>query len=122
MKRSAVNMVVDALGVVGLVVLTSTGLVLEYLLPPRSGRWRSVLGMTRHEWGTFHLAVAALFFATLAIHLILHWRWIVGVIRGRSTEGSALRFVLGVVGLATLLLIALIPWLSGVDEAGGRGG
>ena len=48
----------------------------------------------------------------LAIHLVLHWRWIKSSIRGRGREGSSVRVGLGIVGVLTLVAIAITPWLS----------
>ena len=123
MKRSTLNIVVDILAFASFVFLTTTGLVLEFQLPPRSGHSLAVLGLTRHEWGSIHLILAAAFFGILAIHLVLHWRWIAATVTGHSAGNSGLRFGLGIGGLIVLLTIAIIPWLSGTEtiSSPGRG-
>lgn len=50
--------------------------------------------------------------AVLAIHLVLHWKWIVCVIRGKPLEGSDYRLALGVIGLLAVLLLAAAPMFS----------
>ena len=123
MKRTTLNFWTDALAFIGFVFLTTSGILLRYQLPPGSGRMDamgggqraqeksvSVLwGLTRHEWGDVHYYVALGLMAVLAFHLVLHWKWIVCVTRGKPVEGSGYRLALGVVGLLAVLLLAAAP-------------
>ena len=99
MKRVSLNFIVDVVAFAGFVMLTTTGVLMRYILPPGSGHYSTIWGMDRHEWGGIHFWVSVLFFSILAFHLILHWRWIVSVVTGRPREGSGLRAGLGIVGL-----------------------
>lgn len=58
-------------------VMSGTGLLLAYRLPPgsRGGHGLSALGWTRHDWGDLHFWISFAFLALLLIHLALHWRW-----------------------------------------------
>jgi cytochrome b561 len=58
-------------------IMSGTGLLLAYRLPPgsRGGHGLSSLGWTRHEWGDLHFWISIAFLALLLIHLALHWRW-----------------------------------------------
>ncbi len=58
---------------------------------------------------TFDYYVALGLMAVLGFHLVLHWKWIVCVIRGKPVEGSGYRLALGVVGLLAVLLLAAAP-------------
>jgi len=69
-------------------------------------------GFSRHEWGDIHFWISVIFLAVLAFHLILHWGWIVCMIRKQKNEYSCARFMLGVVGLITIVMIAVVPFLS----------
>lgn len=123
MKRTTLNFWIDALAFVGFLFLTTSGILLRYQLPPGSGRLDamgggqrgqekpvSVLwGLTRHEWGDVHYYVALGLMAVLAFHLVLHWKWIVCVTRGKPIEGSGYRLGLGVIGLLAVLLLAVAP-------------
>lgn len=126
MKRNALVLLVDVVAFVGFLFLTSTGILLRYLLPPGSGRWTDVWGMTRHEWGDVHFWVSLAFFGVLSLHLLLHWRTALALVRGRRHEGSNWRVILGVVGLLAALLLAAAPLVSPInaDDAprGGRHG
>ena len=110
----------DSFGFVGFVLLTATGVLMRYVLPPGSGRHTTIWTLDRHEWGSIHFWIAITFFAVLAFHLFLHWRWIVTVLKGRPREGSGARVALGTVGLVALLALALSPFMSPVERAGGE--
>lgn len=126
MKRATLNRLTDALAFAGFVLVVATGFVLRSLLPPGSGGLQGVgtgygaaerpvmllWGLTRHDWGAMHFGIALGLMIVLAIHLVLHWRWIMSSIRGRAREGSGVRVGLGIVGVLTLVAIAIMPWLS----------
>jgi hypothetical protein len=74
MKRPNVNFAVDCLGFAGFVLLTATGVLMRYVLPPGSGHSTTIWTLDRHEWGSIHFWIAIAFLAVLAFHLFLHWR------------------------------------------------
>lgn len=112
MDRGKLILITDVLAFIGFVALTASGVLMRYVLPPGSGRFVSVWGLNRHEWGTVHFWVAVGFLAILAVHLILHWRWILGTLRGRARNASGARFALGVVGLCAVLALAAAPFVT----------
>ena len=130
MKRTHVNLVVDILAFAAFLFLASTGVLLRFQLPPGSGghaghgsgfggSQQTVLalwGWSRHDWGAFHYWVACSLMAILAAHLLLHWKWIVCVVRGKSTDRSGLRLGLGVFGLVAMALLAMAPWISPISQ------
>jgi hypothetical protein len=69
-------------------------------------------GLTRHEWGNIHFWTAIGLMGALSLHLVLHWRWIVCMVKGKPREGSGIRVALGILGLVSLLALALAPFLS----------
>jgi hypothetical protein len=115
-KRPALNLAVDAAAFVAFVLLTSTGVLLRYVLPPGSGRRSALWGLGRHEWGEIHFWISAAFLGALAIHILVHRRWIVSVVRGRPREGSGVRVALGLVGLLALLAAAAAPFFAEVEN------
>lgn len=125
MRRPALNFLVDAAAFTGFVFMVSTGVLMRYVLPPGSGKRTVVWGLDRHEWGALHFWIAAAFLGVLALHLALHGRWILSVLRKRPREGSGARVALGLVGLLAVLAIAAAPLVSPVErleQAGaGRG-
>jgi hypothetical protein len=49
----------------------------------------------------------------LAVHLVLHWKWIVCVLRGKPhSDVSGGRFALGIAGLVLVTLLAAAPLLT----------
>jgi len=122
MKRVNLNFIVDIVAFAGFVLLTTTGVLMRYILPPGSGHYSTIWGMDRHEWGGIHFWVSVLFFSILAFHLVLHWRWIVSVVTGRPREGSGFRAGLGIVGLVTVVALASAPLLAPVvKDTGDKG-
>ena len=89
MKRSALNFVVDFIAFLNLLVLALTGLIMKYILPPGSGGLgramhdgrgresiKTLLSLSRHQWGSIHFYLALLFIISMVLHVILHWSWI----------------------------------------------
>jgi len=127
MKRTSLNFLIDAIALVAFAVIVSTGFLLRYVLPSGSGQlegsgtgWRAaqkavslLWGYTCHQWGEFHFWVSVVLVAVLALHVVLHWRWIISVVRGRRPrEGSGARFALGVVGLVSLAILCVAPFFG----------
>ena len=120
MARPKVNFVVDSCGFAGFVLLTATGVLMRYVLPPGSGRFTTLWTLDRHGWGNIHFWLAISLLSVLVIHLFLHWRWIATVVKGRPREGSGARVALGTVGLFALLALAIAPFASPVERSGGE--
>lgn len=123
MSRTRLNLAVDALAFATFVLLTSTGVLMRWVLPPGSGHRTTVLGLDRHDWGGVHFWISMLFLGSLAVHVLVHWRWIATVVRGHPREGSGIRVALGIVGLLAVLAAAAAPFFAGVEvepRGGGR--
>jgi hypothetical protein len=123
MKRSSLNFIIDSVAFAGFLLLATTGMLLAYRLPPGSGgregfgdgrgeSQRSIdllWGLTRHEWGDVHYWMAIALMAVLALHLFLHWNWIVCVVRGKPSSASPYRLALGTLGLVSVVVLSVIP-------------
>lgn len=44
MKRSSLNLSIDVVAFIGFIVLTTTGVLLRYVLPPGSGHYSTIVG------------------------------------------------------------------------------
>ncbi|HDP90046.1 MAG TPA: DUF4405 domain-containing protein [Thioalkalivibrio sp.] len=119
MKKPRLNFLVDVAAFAAFVFMASTGVLLVYSLPPGSGRWVTVWGLTRHQWGDIHLWLAVVFLVILALHVVLHWRWIASMFRGGAHEAPGWRLVLGVVSVVLIIALAIAPFVTGVDAAAG---
>ena len=131
-NRPKLNLIIDLVAFLCAVFLVVTGFLLEYTLPPGSGRLgtegfgpapgglqRPILllwGLTRHEWGNIHFYAAIGLMAALSLHLLLHWQWIACMIKGKPREGSGIRVAVGILGLLSLLALAVAPFLSSTDR------
>jgi cytochrome b subunit of formate dehydrogenase len=118
-----VNILCDVIAFVCFVALAVTGIVIHTELPPGSGGM-TLWGMTRHEWGHLHLLLAITFAAVMAVHLLLHRRWIGCVIRGGTVgaEGRFWRKAIIFVVLLLLMGLAAAPFFTPTKESSGRGG
>lgn len=116
MKRVNLNFFIDFVAFIGFALMTTTGILMRYLLPPGSGHYSTIWGLDRHDWGGIHFWVSLVFFSVLALHLVLHWRWIISVLTGRPREGSGLRIGLGIVGLVAVLALSIAPLLTPIER------
>jgi cytochrome c553 len=123
MSKAKANAVVDLMALVAFLALTTTGLVLRWPLPPGSGRLavesghpdRGVVllwGLDRHQWGALHYWTAVVMAVILVVHLLLHYKWISHMIRGKRSEQDSLRPMLGLVGIGILLVATIAPLLA----------
>lgn len=122
MKRTHLNFIIDIIAFVGFVMLTTTGVLMRYILPPGSGRYSTIWRLDRHQWGDIHFWISIVFFSILTLHLVLHWRWIMCVVTGKPREGSGFRLGLGIVGFITVIALALSPLLTPVERDFSRRG
>lgn len=123
MKQTKLNFIIDVVAFVGFVVLTTTGVLMRYILPPGSGRYSTIWSLDRHEWGDIHFWISLVFFLILALHLVLHWRWIVNVLKGRPRDESGFKVGLGIVGLITVIALSVSPLLTPVErDTSSKGG
>lgn len=76
----------------------------------------TVWGLTRHEWGAWHFDIAVGLLAILAVHIVLHARWILGMVRGKASDASGRRLAVGVIALLAALAAVSAPLLSSVVE------
>ena len=88
-KRVTINFLLDLAGFILLVLLAVTGSIMKYILPPGSGgrgqtlhdgpgreHIKTLMSMSRHEWGNIHFILAILFLIAITLHIYLHWGWI----------------------------------------------
>jgi hypothetical protein len=134
-KRTSLNPLIDIAAFVALAFLISTGLLMRYQLPPGSGGLHSsaighgaeaktvsiLWGLSRHEWGDIHYWVSITIMGLLAVHLLLHWKWIAHVLgRRQNHEASGSRFAMGLFGLVAVLFLACAPLLGTIARAARR--
>ena len=119
MKRPKLNFIIDIIAFIGFVLLTTTGILMRYVLIPGSGKHALIWGMDRHDWGTIHFWISILFFSILALHLFTHWKWIVSLIKGRPRDKSGFRVGLGIMGVLAVIMLSIAPLLTPIENTAG---
>lgn len=119
MRKPAINFTIDAAAFLAFIFLFSTGLLIYWVLPAGSGN-SSIWGLTRHDWGDIHFWIAIGFVSLIAAHFILHWSWIKSMVMGKAKERreSRGRILVAIFLLLVILLIAIAPLLSLVNDSG----
>ena len=105
-----------------------TGILLWLIIPSGRGSGRLVFyGLTRREWVDLHNWVGLGMLLLVAIHLMLHWPWIICVAQrmfGKLAEQARVNFTLNSILFAFFLLTnlsGLVVWLA-LSHGGYQGG
>jgi Domain of unknown function (DUF4405) len=77
MSRGFLNLVIDTVAAALLTAMVGTGYILWFVLPPGTHRTDILWGLLRHQWGAVHFWISLVLLTVLAIHVALHWRWLV---------------------------------------------
>ena len=118
MSKSMVNFLVDSVMFEAIMLLSATGALMRYVLPPGSGHFSQLWKMDRHQWGQIHFWIAVVLRGTGALQLLLHWNWVVCVVKGRPGKASRIRVALAVVGVLALAGLMVAPFFAQVEQTG----
>jgi hypothetical protein len=130
MEKSKINFVIDALMFLCLMAIAGLGFLMKYVLLPGRQAWakygRNVeltwLGWDRHDWGEIHLYLAFSLLTLLTVHLILHWKMILGLFE-RLIPNPKHRTRVALAFLIITVLLLYFPFLITPEVRGrGRGG
>ncbi len=126
--KPKLNFIIDALMFLVMMAMAGLGFLMKYVLIPGKERWvkygrnvdLTLLGWDRHDWGALHLYLGFTLLGLLILHIILHWKQIVGLFQ-RFIPSERRTLVLLVFMLLAVLLI-YFPFLV-TPEVGelGRG-
>lgn len=124
MNRTQLNLWLDITLFVAMLGLAVTGGILHFVLPPGSGHFRSLFGLTRHDIGDIHsiLALASIFL--VATHVVLHWSWVCCALAKamrRPAPSRRTRTIAGVVVLIATMLMMGVFWLAAPNYEAGSG-
>ena len=117
LDKSKINFLIDSLMFLCMMAIAGLGFLMKFVLIPGKERWvkygRNVelllLGMDRHEWGTIHLIIGFTLLTALAIHIILHWKMIVGLYE-KLIKTRRTRRIVAVVFVAAAAAFILSPF------------
>jgi hypothetical protein len=129
MDKSKLNFIIDALMFLCMMAMAGLGFLMRYVLPSGRDAWGkygsklqfSWLGWDRHDWGDIHLYLAFFLLALLVLHIILHWRQILGLFH-RLVSDSRRRYLIALIFLVLSLLLICFPFLITPDKEAPRGG
>lgn len=119
MNKPGLIKLIDLLSFIGLSALMSTGALIKFSLPPRSGG-TTIWGLTRHEWGDIHFYISICFLIIITIHLFLHLKFIKVAILGKASRETGYRIAVGFVGFFVLIMLLLSPFISPIENTGER--
>lgn len=83
MTRPVVNALLDLTAALLVIGVAATGLVLQLVLPPGSGRVWVLWSLARHDWAAVHAYTSLALIGVLVVHVGLHWKWVVGILKKR---------------------------------------
>jgi len=125
-------MIIDVLLLLCLAAMAGFGLLMKYVLVPGAERWAiygrnvdlSFLRLDRHDWGGIHYFMALVFGGLLVLHIVLHWRMIVGMtcrlIPNRVARRMAAVLLLILVAALTAFPFFVKPQVEDIPRGGGR--
>ena len=117
MHKSNLVKLIDIAAFISFIFVISTGVLLRYVLPTRSGHAVELMGMTRHEWGDLHFLITVVFLLILTIHLFVHWKFFFSLFQCKVNSTSAYRVVLGIVALLAILALAIAPFVAPLEHS-----
>ena len=81
MGKSKINYFIDLLMIILFVINSLTGLIIFFFLPSgvKKGSYQEFLGIIKQNWVDLHNWSGLLLILLVAIHIILHWNWIVSM-------------------------------------------
>ncbi|MDK2972045.1 MAG: hypothetical protein PWP23_1800 [Candidatus Sumerlaeota bacterium] len=121
-KRSATfHFVLDGTILFLFVLVLSTGLMLKFVLPHGSGG-AALLGQTRHEWGGIHFWLSMGLVGLMALHVLVHRRWVWAMAKGKQPERQKARLTAFVAATVVILAILAVPFLFPVSGQMAGGG
>ncbi len=108
MKHKTTRLLIDIAMFVSICFLAGTGLLIHYRLVPGylGGHGLTLLGLTRHEWGYYHLWIAYILIFFIIVHLVLNFAFIKNIIALRKRW---LVIVGCLIGLFITLFFLLMP-------------
>ena len=122
--REKINLIVDLLLTLALGIIAGIGFLIKYTLPP--GRDRILkygenkdlvfLGLDRHQWGSIHLVVAFVMLGLLVLHILLHWKTILCLVRKAIPQAWLRRSLWLIVGFLCLVFILFAFFISPVQK------
>jgi len=97
MRRTTRNYILDTVFGLALLFQGVTGFILWFILPGGGYRYRGGSGLdevgstflfARHTWLDIHAWVAVALLVIFALHILIHWQWIVRMTKSYFRQGK----------------------------------
>jgi len=109
MKRTTLNFLIEA-ALAAFVLITVTGILVRYVPPPGFCGFSIFQFMDWLDWKRLHFGLALVLFTMLVIHLAVHWKGILCMIRNKRCDATGVKAGLGIVGLVGLLTLVAVSF------------
>lgn len=114
--KAKLNFVTDALMFACIMAIAGLAFLMKFILIPGKDRLAkygrgvelSLLGMDRHEWGTIHLTIGFVLLGLLILHIILHWKVIIGLFQ-KLVDNQKARWIIAPTFAVVSLLLLVVP-------------
>ncbi len=118
MNHNTLRKYTDIVMFLAMCFLVGTGLMIHYRLVPGylGGHGLTLFGLSRHEWGFYHLWTAYLLIFLVVVHVVLNFAFVKNVV---ASKRNWILAVLGLAGLIILLVFLIVPIER--TEGGGHG-
>jgi hypothetical protein len=122
MKKTGIRKITDVCLWFLFCFMFGTGLLIHYRLLSgfKGGHGLSLFGMSRHEWGEFHLWAAYIFLAFLIIHLFFNYSFIKNAIAKKTTWRALLLCAIGLMIVCIFLFSPISQEQDGQERGRDR--
>ncbi len=116
--RERLNIYIDIMAILPFALMIFTGIILQINYHMKAyDPVTTVMGLNKSEWLLYHKIFSAVGFSLAAIHLTLHYKWLLGVFRKKlfiSGSKPIKRTFRLLISFTIVSLTGLIPWLMGM--------
>ncbi|MCD4679888.1 MAG: DUF4405 domain-containing protein [Bacteroidales bacterium] len=131
MKRSKLNLVIDAIMLIVMMAIIGIGLLTKYILLTGQEKWDkfgenlefTLLGLDRHGWNDIHFIFGLILFGLLVLHIWFHWSMIICIYKGLIKNKKARVFSAIALSFISLVLVAFPLFINAkVEDPDYKGG
>ncbi|MBD3383554.1 DUF4405 domain-containing protein [candidate division KSB1 bacterium] len=121
-SKAKINFIIDVVLLILLFLIGSIGILIKYVLLSGQESWEKyhqkvellLFGWDRHQWGTLHFILSAIFIALILLHIILHWSQVKCLFKLTIAPKTA-RIILTSLFLFICLLLLLLPFVLPIE-------
>ena len=116
-NKAQLNLSIDMLMFILMIPIAGIGFLIKYVLVP--GFKRNAIygrdvelyywGMDRHQWGTIHLILSFILLFLLLLHIVFHWKQIVGIFK-KMVPAKALRVIISTLLVLFTVVFGISPF------------